>query len=47
VCSELDRLEEADPLLGPWIGEVRAVAKSFQTKRLRSLLRAQRDAPSG
>ncbi|HVK70164.1 MAG TPA: ATP-binding protein, partial [Polyangium sp.] len=46
VCSELDRLEGADPLCGPWISEVRVVAKNFQTKRLRSLLRAQLDAAS-
>ncbi|MDI3284113.1 AAA family ATPase [Polyangium sp. 15x6] len=44
VLHELDRLEQADPRLGPWIGEVRAVAKSFQTKRLRSLLRARLDS---
>ncbi|MDC0745462.1 AAA family ATPase [Polyangium mundeleinium] len=46
VLGELDRLEASDARLGPWIGEVRAVAKNFQTKRLRSLLRTQLDATS-
>ncbi|XYH96665.1 AAA family ATPase [Sorangium sp. So ce1128] len=41
VLKELDRLEEADPQLGAWIGQVRAVARSFQTKQLSALLRAQ------
>ncbi|XYH96662.1 AAA family ATPase [Sorangium sp. So ce1128] len=41
VLKELDRLEEADPQLGAWIEQVRAVARSFQTKRLSALLRAQ------
>jgi CheY-like chemotaxis protein len=44
VLNELVRLEEADPKLGPWIAQVRAVAKSFQMKRLRALLRSQLDA---
>ncbi|WP_437592379.1 hypothetical protein [Sorangium sp. So ce1000] len=39
--NELDGLEQADPQLGAWIGQVRAVARSFQTKQLRALLRAQ------
>ncbi|WP_437900329.1 AAA family ATPase [Sorangium sp. So ce124] len=47
VLNELDRLEEADgSRLGAWIGRVRAVAKSFQTKRLRALLRIQLDRAS-
>ncbi|XYI00240.1 AAA family ATPase [Sorangium sp. So ce1128] len=47
VLHELDRLEEADgSRLGAWIGQVRAVAKSFQTKRLRALLRVQLDRAS-
>ncbi|WP_437916472.1 ATP-binding protein [Sorangium sp. So ce302] len=47
VLNELDRLEEADgSRLGAWIGQVRAVAKSFQTKRLRALLRIQLDRAS-
>ncbi|WP_437592381.1 AAA family ATPase [Sorangium sp. So ce1000] len=47
VLNELDRLEEADgSRLGAWIGQVRAVAKSFQTKRLRALLRVQLDRAS-
>ncbi|XYI02377.1 AAA family ATPase [Sorangium sp. So ce1128] len=41
VLKELDRLAQADPRLGAWIGQVRAVARSFQTKQLRALLRAQ------
>ncbi|XYH96664.1 AAA family ATPase [Sorangium sp. So ce1128] len=41
VLRELDRLAQADPRLGAWIGQVRAVARSFQTKQLSSLLRAQ------
>ena len=41
VLNELDRLEQADPQLGAWIGQVRAVARSFQTKRLYDLLQAQ------
>ncbi|WP_437915826.1 AAA family ATPase [Sorangium sp. So ce302] len=41
VLNELDRLEEADPQLGAWSGQVRAVARSFQIKRLRGLLQAQ------
>jgi hypothetical protein len=46
VLKELERLEKADPLLGPWIGQVRAVAKNFQTRRLCSLFRAQLDTTS-
>ncbi|HTN90394.1 MAG TPA: hypothetical protein VL242_42255, partial [Sorangium sp.] len=46
VLNELARLEEADPRLGAWIGQVRAVARSFQTKRLRGLLQAQLDTAS-
>jgi hypothetical protein len=46
VLNELARLAEADPLLGAWIGQVRAVAQSFQTQRLRALLRAQVDTAS-
>ncbi|MDC0684888.1 AAA family ATPase [Sorangium atrum] len=41
VLNELGRLDEADPRLGAWIEQVRAVARSFQIKRLRALLRAQ------
>ncbi|MDC0684887.1 AAA family ATPase [Sorangium atrum] len=41
VLNELDRLEEADQQLGAWSGQVRAVARSFQVKRLRGLLQAQ------
>jgi hypothetical protein len=41
VLRELGRLEQADPRLGAWIEQVRAVARSFQVKRLRALLRAQ------
>ncbi|WP_437899364.1 AAA family ATPase [Sorangium sp. So ce124] len=41
VLNELDRLEEADAQLGAWSGQVRAVARSFQIKRLRGLLQAQ------
>ncbi|XYH97359.1 AAA family ATPase [Sorangium sp. So ce1128] len=46
VLNELDRLEEADPRLGAWIGQIRAVARSFQNKRLRGLLQAQLDTAS-
>ncbi|WP_437654525.1 AAA family ATPase [Sorangium sp. So ce1182] len=46
VLNELDRLEEADPRPGAWIGQIRAVARSFQLKRLRGLLQAQLDAAS-
>ncbi|WP_437717186.1 AAA family ATPase [Sorangium sp. So ce448] len=41
VLNELVRLEEADPQLGAWSGQVRAVARSFQIKRLRGMLQAQ------
>jgi CheY-like chemotaxis protein len=46
ILNEINRLEEAYPQLAAWIGQVRAVAKSFQTKRLRALLQAQLDTPS-
>ncbi|XYI03586.1 AAA family ATPase [Sorangium sp. So ce1128] len=46
VLNELDRLEEAAPRLGAWIGQIRAVARSFQNKRLRGLLQAQLDTAS-
>ncbi|XYH96516.1 AAA family ATPase [Sorangium sp. So ce1128] len=46
VLTELNRLEEADPRLGAWIGPIRAVARSFEIKRLRGLLQAQLDTAS-
>jgi CheY-like chemotaxis protein len=46
VLRELDRLERADPQLGAWIGQVRAVARSFDIKRLYALLRAQVESVS-
>jgi CheY-like chemotaxis protein len=46
VLNELDRLEQADPQLGAWIEQVRAVARGFQTKRLYALLQAQVESVS-
>ncbi|XYH98593.1 AAA family ATPase [Sorangium sp. So ce1128] len=46
VLTELNRLEEADPRLGAWIGPIRAVARSFEIKRLCGLLHAQLDTAS-
>jgi CheY-like chemotaxis protein/anti-sigma regulatory factor (Ser/Thr protein kinase) len=41
VVDEVQRLEEQAPELEPWARQVRALAQSFQMKRLRDILQAQ------
>ena len=47
LLDELVRLEGADPRLGPWSAEVRALAQRFQVRKLRELLRGYASAEGG
>ncbi|XXX78441.1 AAA family ATPase [Sorangium sp. So ce134] len=46
LLLEIERLEREDARLGPFLGELRGLARGFQVNRLRELLRAAVPAPA-
>jgi CheY-like chemotaxis protein len=40
VLEEADRIEQSDPRLGPWLGQLRTLAQSFQIRQLQEFLRS-------